>query len=164
MCEANTVESVKTSAESIFSLAGEMFDYGKRFKVVVTGNSMYPLLRHGMDSVELKRESYENIKIGDIVLAKSNAGAYVLHRVLKKSDCEFSMMGDGQNYYDGPYSNDCLMAKVTAVYRKSKRIEADNKLYGIYTHVWMFLRPVRKPMLGAISKLRALYHRITTNA
>ena len=64
--------------------------------------SMYPFLREDKDKVELAMTSFSCIKKGDVVLIKRESGEYVLHRVLKKSMDHFYIVGDAQQWIEGP--------------------------------------------------------------
>ena len=76
-----------------------MLDYLKLLKkdieVTICGDSMWPTLYAG-ENVKLKNlASYNNLKVGNIILFYSNKyKSYVLHRIIKKI-----YLIDGQVYY-----------------------------------------------------------------
>ena len=150
---------LELKAELIFNLAQEVFDKGQRVKIIVTGNSMYPFLRHAIDSVELEHASLEDVRKGDIVLIKRDDGVYILHRIVsKKEDC-FYMIGDSQDILDGPYFANHLIAVVTAIYRKDHRIESSDKRLKFLSRVWMILKPFRFTIIKIYNKFRQLTSR-----
>lgn len=70
-----------------------MLDDGHKVVLMTRGNSMLPFIVGDRDSVELeKRPSYS---CGDIVLAYTSDGRWVLHRVDSKLDGGFVLRGDG---------------------------------------------------------------------
>ncbi len=59
----------------------------------VNGRSMLPFIAGGRDSVIL--EPPREPGIGDIVLAKTDAGHFVIHRVVSMDERSVTLMGDG---------------------------------------------------------------------
>lgn len=146
-------KGIETSA--LYDFAESILDEGKTVKIVVVGDSMYPILRSNTDSVELKKARYRSILPNDIVFVRKD-GQHVLHRVYKIDDHEIWLMGDAMDVADGPYSREHLFALVTAIYRKDKRIECSSPGLRIIVSVWRWLRPVRRTLINAYIKVR--YH------
>jgi len=113
---------------------------------------MYPFLRECIDSVELQKPDYASLKRLDIVLIKRNNGAYVLHRVCKKDNNCFYMVGDNQYVKEGPLYPDQLVAVVSAVIRGQKRIPCDSTLWMMLSRLWLFCLPLRRFMMKAYRK------------
>ncbi len=111
--------------------------------ITVTGMSMYPFLREVIDRVELSPADFDNVRKGDIVLAHRLSGEYVLHRVCRKSEDSFYMVGDAQTWIDGPYSKEQLIAVSKAVWRRDRRIDCEKLWWRTAAYVWMLLRPIR---------------------
>jgi hypothetical protein len=140
-------EVKQVKANQMFPVIMEIFLNQSRVLIAVTGMSMYPFLRENIDSVELSNSSYENICYGDIVLILRESGEYVLHRVLKKEiDC-FYMIGDAQMWIEGPLYPNQLIAVVTAVCRKDKKIECSNFWWKLLSLVWLKLIPFRSVLI-----------------
>jgi len=150
----NAVKLTKITSEELFSIAEIMFDQGKPVLLTVTGNSMYPFLRHGVDRVEICRAGMRDIKVADIALIRRDGGAYVLHRVFKKNETEFYMVGDAQNYLDGPYNTFHLIGKVVSIYRGDRHIPCSSLRLRFLVRLWMLMRPVRLPIIKGYTKLR----------
>jgi len=89
MCQVRKVKS-----SELFPVIKEILSEGRTAWITVTGNSMYPFLREDIDSVKLSAASLETIKKGDIVLIRRLTGEYILHRVIRKEDDCFYMVGD----------------------------------------------------------------------
>ncbi len=147
-------QRVGIPAEALFGFAEEFLSQGKPFKFAVTGNSMYPFLRHLTDSVELVRVPYNEILLRDIVMARRLDGVYVMHRVCRISADRFYIVGDSQDEIEGPLLPSQIVAKVAAIYRPKKRIDCRGRLYRLLVWAWMGLLPVRIRILNASLFLR----------
>jgi len=75
----SVIKTVKSA--SLFPFVIELLEQGHYVKMPVSGNSMYPLLRDGKDSVEFVPCNFETISKGDIVLVQRKDGRFVMHRV-----------------------------------------------------------------------------------
>ena len=137
----------------IFEIAEDMLHDGQSIIITVVGNSMYPFLRNKVDSVELHRESYENIRVNDIVVGK-NGTKYILHRVYKKYGDHFIMLGDGNFTPDGAYMKEDLICKAVAIYRKDKRIDCKSLSFRFLSVMWRILKPFRRIIFKIYFKIR----------
>jgi len=137
----------------IFEFAEDMLADGQFIIITVVGNSMYPFLRNKADSVELYREDYENIRVNDIVVGRIGK-KYVLHRVYKKYDDKFIMLGDGNFRTDGPYLKEDLVCKASAIYRKDKRISCKSLSFRFLSVLWKILKPFRAKIFKSYFKIR----------
>jgi hypothetical protein len=147
-------------AAELFSLTNEIIEQGGRAWITVAGMSMYPFLKEGRDSVELSKACFAQIKKGDIVLIKRVNDVYVLHRVLKVcKDC-FYMIGDAQQWVEGPLLPEQLQAVVTRVKRKGHIISCDNILLKLFVFVWRLLIPVRSKILRLLSLAKKVARKI----
>ena len=89
--------------------------------LLISGNSMSPFLIHGRDTVYLSKIA-QPPKRGDMILYRRDSGRYVLHRVYQTGDT-YTMVGDAQTQLEPGIRPDQLLAIVTAVCRKGKRLE-----------------------------------------
>jgi hypothetical protein len=137
----------------LFEIAEDMLADGQSVIITVVGNSMYPFLRNKVDSVELYRESYDNIRVNDIVVGRIGK-RYILHRVYKKYDDKFIMLGDGNFSTDGPYLRENLICKASAIYRKDKRISCNSLSFKFLSIVWKLLKPFRAKIFKVYFKIR----------
>lgn len=133
----------RVRAAEIFPVISEILDRGGKAWITVTGMSMYPFLTEERDSVELAPASFSSIKRGDIVLIRRSAGTYILHRVLKKENNFFYIIGDAQQWVEGPLKPSQLIAKVTAVRRNGCNIECSNYLWRLSAGLWLHMIPLR---------------------
>ena len=137
----------------LFDYANSVFDEGKSIKISVAGNSMYPFLRDKIDDVEIRRVSYNDVKVADIVLIKKDE-SYILHRVFKKNEKEFYIVGDAQVVLEGPYTKDQLVGKVLSIYRKNKKISCKSIPYKFLVRLWMLIRPLRLVIINSYLRFR----------
>jgi Peptidase S24-like. len=140
-------------AADLFEITKEIIDQGGSAWITVTGMSMYPFFRHERDRVELSKASFEDMKRGDIVLIKRTCGKYVLHRVLKKEKDCFYMIGDAQQWIEGPLKPEQLQAVVKKYERKKRIIDCNNPLLKICVSVWLFIIPIRPMAIKLITFL-----------
>ncbi len=149
MSETKCIKAVE-----LFSLVNEILEQGGSAWIIVTGMSMYPFLREMKDCVELSRTSYDNINKGDIVLTKRESGAYVLHRVLKKENRSFFIIGDAQQWIEGPVLPEHLIAVVTKIKRGSRVVDCSNLLLRFAVYIWRLLIPQRHRIIKCYSLFR----------
>lgn len=141
---------INAKASDVFPLIQEIFENStSSVCITVTGDSMYPFLRNGIDSVELAHTEFSELKKLDIVLIKRTTGDYVLHRLKEKDSNCFHMVGDAQQWIEGPLYPEQLCAVVKAVWRRQKRISCDSNLWRILSGIWMLCLPVRYFILKA---------------
>lgn len=148
MCEV-----VEIHANKLFSLVLELIHNGQNAKIAVRGTSMLPFLRNDIDSVELSKARFDDIKRGDIVMIRRYDGAYVMHRVIQKSTKEFFIIGDAQQWIEGPLHPDQLVAVVNTVWRKKKKISCSNIVWKTLCNCWLLVIPWRYRILKANEKL-----------
>lgn len=145
---------LKVKAASIFPFINELLEQGQSIKIPVSGNSMNPFLHDCSDSVELTKGSFHQLSRGDIVLIKRTDGYYVMHRVYKKKRECFYMIGDAQQWIEGPLYPEQLIAVVTAIWRKDKRIPCSNKWLRLLSWLWLCLRPYRLFIFWVYNKVK----------
>ena len=110
--------------------------------LVISGNSMSPFLVHGRDTVYLSRLTRPP-KRGDMLLYQRRSGAYVLHRVYRVDDGVCTMVGDAQTVLEPGICEDQIIAVVTAVRRKEKRLTSGYFLWDFFEHIWLCMIPWR---------------------
>lgn len=151
----------QVKSEVLFPVISECLNNGQNARITVTGNSMRPFLKEIRDSVELTKSTFDEIKRGDIVLIRRTSGAYVLHRVLKKQKNDFYMVGDAQQWIEGPLLPEQLIAKVTKVWRKGKEIRCSKLSWKIPALLWLRVRAFRNLFFKGWSLLKKCKKRMT---
>lgn len=116
--------------------------------LVITGSSMTPFLVHGRDTVYLSRPE-EPFRRGDMLLYRRNSGAYVLHRVYRVEGERLTMVGDAQTVLEPGIRREQILARVSAVRRKGKRLQSGSFWWEFFEKIWIRLVPVR-PLLWRI--------------
>lgn len=149
-------ELKRVRAAELFPVISDIIKHDSSAWITVTGMSMYPFLRDGTDSVELSGTSFEKMKKNDIILIQRDNGAYVLHRVLRKEKDHFYIIGDAQQWIEGPLRPDQIIAGVTAIKRKQKVINCEGRLYKLAVALWMLIIPYRHIVLDLYGKFRYL--------
>ena len=119
--------------------------------VRVTGNSMWPLLRHLRDGVILGPP--RELRAGDIVLFDRRNGRYALHRVIRTAETGFTMAGDHQWHIEPDLPKDQVVGVVTAIDRGGRRIACTNLFLKIYSQALTFLTLPRINLRKAVGKL-----------
>lgn len=140
-------ELIKVKAAELFGLVDEILGIGEKAWITVTGMSMYPFLREGRDSVELSSVTYDALKRGDIVLIRRETGQYVLHRLLKKDRDRFFIIGDAQQWVEGPLEPSQLLAYVTSIKRGKQIISCNNIILRCAVGIWLALIPYRNKVI-----------------
>ena len=119
---------------------------GKNVTLPVSGNSMRPFLNGENNEVLLVATS--TIHVGDVVLAETQPGRYVLHRVVAIEAGIITLRGDG-NMANEYCKNENIKATALGFYRNgSKQLDSTQDLkWRIYSWLWMRLYPVRRYLL-----------------
>lgn len=153
----------RVKSEEIFPIIKEILEKNGTACITVTGMSMYPFLRENIDSVEISHAGLKNICHGDIVLIQREDGQYILHRVIWKNTNAFYIVGDAQQWIEGPLLPDRLIGVVTAVWRRDRRIQCKNIGWLALSWIWILLLPFRGLIRKAYIVLRKLTKRARRN-
>lgn len=119
---------------------------GGQVPLVVTGQSMEPLLKEQRDTVWLAAPD-RPLRRGDIVFFRRPGGGWVLHRVLRLTPDGCVVGGDAQLWTE-PVKTERILAVVTAVERDGKTLPVSSRRLRLYAAVWRALRPLRPRLLG----------------
>ena len=122
----------------------EVTESGGEIRIFPKGTSMLPLLRQGKDSVVLVKADGA-LSRGDVPLYKRDDGQYVLHRIVKvEKDGTYTMCGDNQTALERGIRQEQIIAALSAIYRKDKRVEKSALSYRLYVLLWrsFFVRRV----------------------
>lgn len=134
------------------------FAEGKRVCFGPKGTSMLPMIRQGVDTVELA-PAPEKLKKFDLPLYLRENGQYVLHRVVRVDDA-YTCVGDNQFDLEYPVTHDQILALVTAFTRGSRRISVTAPGYRAYCAFWHYSRPIRHLYRRAVYCIRAAAKRL----
>ena len=144
--------------EQLAQLITLQLESGGRANLTVTGSSMLPMLRNGVDAVELIQPTGQGQK-GDILLYRRKNGQYVLHRVIALTDSGYICCGDNQAERE-PVDREQVLAVVDGFTRGGKRYDLSNGFYRLYTALWVGLFPLRRYYIAVRRPLGRLRTRL----
>lgn len=132
----------------------ELLQQGKRVKVYPEGYSMYPMFVPGRDAAILEKAEAAQLKRGDVILYRRLSGKLVLHRIWKRRQEGFFLLGDNQDIVEGPVAEEQIFGRLTGFVRKGKEHDTEEFWYRVLTGLWLSFRPVRMPIMktGAFLK------------
>lgn len=142
------MKNVMISMEELAPLIQLQLQQGGRATLTVTGNSMQPMLCHRRDAVSLQPVE-QKIKKGELILYRREDGAYILHRVVGcTAQDQYICSGDNQ-WEKEAVSHQQVIARVYEFRRKSKVYPITCRGYRFYVWLWVWMFPVRRPILAA---------------
>lgn len=131
-----------------------LLNEGHTVTMTVKGRSMRPFIENGRDKVLLTLP--DDIKVGDVVLAKTEEKGYVIHRLTKLDEAsgQCVLRGDGNLDLEHCHTDE-ILAKVVEFIRKKqqKRYSVKGRTWRIYSWWWMRLLPIRRYLLGLHRRL-----------
>lgn len=129
----------------------------RTIQIFPQGYSMYPMFVPGRDEAVIAKADFEKLRRGDVVLYRRTEGILVLHRLCKKGkDCFFAV-GDNQYLVEGPLRMDQIKGKLVGFVRKGHYISTANPIYLAAAHLWLFMRPVRGPIMTAGASVKRFF-------
>lgn len=145
--------------ESLAELLLLQMEKGGVARLVVTGNSMYPTLRHRKDAVYL-RPVVGDLRRGDLILYRRHDGTFVLHRIVTRPRGNvFFCAGDNQ-WRKEQVEESQVLAVTDGIIRKGRIYKESNCGYRLWVAVWLFLLPLRRPILALRRFLGRIRRRI----
>ena len=137
----------KVSNEMFFAWVEEEIAQGKPVRFRLKGNSMFPLLKNGKDSVILEKCSTDDLKPMDVVLFRYR-GSHVLHRIIQRNGDNLLIQGDGSILAMEQCKVKDVVGKVTHVCRPSGQVVSVESLkWTIPSRVWRTSNFIRKWIL-----------------
>lgn len=146
--------------EELAKLLSLQMESGGVARLVVTGSSMHPTLRHRKDAVFLRPVERE-LRRGDLILYRRNNGQFVLHRIISKpKEDAFFCSGDNQWQIEKVEASQ-VIAVTDGFIRNGKSYREDHPGYRAWVGFWLFLFPVRRPVLALrrwLGRIRKAIH------
>lgn len=142
---SQAIKKIQVPNDLILSQVRQMIQEGHSVTIGVKGYSMRPFLEHTRDKVVLV--SFENLTVGDAVLAEIRSGYFVLHRIIVIDGLHLTLMGDGNLSGTESCKITDVAGKVKTYIRKSKAIEADSVALRCYIACWRKCLPIRRYLL-----------------
>ncbi len=119
------------------------------------GTSMLPLIRQGIDKVELSPFT-KRLKKYDIIFYKRKDGKFVLHRIINVRKNDYILRGDNQTINEPGVTDDMIIAVVTAIIKDGKVIKTDDKEYMRYSKNQVRKKTILKIFLKAKRKIASI--------
>lgn len=128
---------------------------GRTARFRVRGWSMRIFVEHDRDEVLLAPCDATQLKIGDVVLAETSPGQYVLHRIVNSQGDKLVLQGDGNVGNQEHCRRSDVIGVAQGFYRKGRQIPdltSDTK-WKLYSHLWLMLTPMRRYLLAAYRRI-----------
>lgn len=148
--------------KSLIDLSNELLNEDLKLKFKMTGNSMFPVFRHG-DTGIVSRCSPEELQIGDILVFKMD-GKLVAHRLVKKVYIDQKLMlctrGDKNYKQDPTFPLENLIGRITSFERKGKTKPADSFLFRMIRLAYLYLYRIIVPFSNMLLRLNLLITKV----
>lgn len=144
---------VSVPNESLLTQVGELIAGGHHVTIKVRGNSMNPFFVDRRDDVILSPFTRKDLKVGAVILARDRDRRFILHRIIKMENDVITMMGDGNWRGMEQTVPEDVIGLVTGAVRNGKQVSCQGFWWGVYSAVWMTLRPVRRWILAVWRRL-----------
>ena len=139
---------MKKSTQEMMPEVGRLIRKGKTVVLPVRGNSMRPFIQNGNDCVEL-HPLPPVLRKGDVVLARTSKGYYVLHRVTAISPDLLTLEGDGNiGLRETCRPSDVLARAEWVIDAHKERHSLLDRRARIKWRMWYMLRPLRRVLLA----------------
>ncbi len=119
--------SNRPKMEEVYPFIEASIKEGGQFVLYPRGTSMNPTIYEGKDCVVLTE--LKEPKQYDIVLYKRLSGQFVLHRIMKVKNGNYTMCGDNQYIFEKGIKRDQILAVVEEIRKDDGRIFDKNKIY-----------------------------------
>ncbi|HHT93501.1 MAG TPA: hypothetical protein GXZ66_08385 [Clostridiaceae bacterium] len=114
---------------------------GVRFTAITS--DMEPLVRKGIDKIELVYSDGRDLDIGDIVMLEPAEGIFVLRRVYRKTDLGYVTKGDAYKRTDGIVFPEHVVGVVSKIYRRKETLHAKKIRQRFKIPLWRKIVPLR---------------------
>ena len=139
---------MKKSTQELMPEVGRLIREGKTVVLPVRGNSMRPFIQNGNNCVEL-HPLPPVLRKGDVVLARTSKGYYVLHRVTVISPDLLTLEGDGNiSLRETCRPSDVLARAEWVIDAHKERHSLLDRRARIKWRMWYMLRPLRRVLLA----------------
>ena len=108
---------------------------------IISGNSMFPMLRSRKDTVII-RPFTGRLKKYDIALYKRK-NQYILPRIVRVIPDGYIICGDNCVSLESDITDEQVVGKLEGFYRGEQPISINGFVYKLYCRIWVALYPVR---------------------
>lgn len=136
----------------------ELVNEGRQVRLNVRGNSMFPFMKDGRDSVIIEKPAGK-LKKGDIVFFQRKNGDFVLHRIQRAdySSRQYYIVGDAQKHIEGPVDEEQIFGIITKVCRNGRWIDSKSPVWWFYKRIWLLMRPFRLKLLLRLISIKSKF-------
>lgn len=137
------------------SLAEEELRQGKNVKILADGASMFPFIRGGKDTVEIRPlQDNETPEKWRVYMFLQN-GHYIIHRLVDEDKDQLIMKGDGNLKIEERIKHDEIIGVLSKIYRSDgKMTDCTESRWLQKGKIWHRLSPVRRYLLAAARRLQ----------
>lgn len=146
------MQRITVPNEVLLPEVSRLLQEGETVTLRAKGNSMLPFITGGRDSVVLRKATA--LQEGDIVLARTDNGTYVLHRILSLSGNRLTLMGDGNLCGTEQCTRDAVAGRAIHIIRKGKTTDCALPWEKRKARLWRALRPVRRYLLAIYKRIK----------
>lgn len=143
---------------SLSPLMREVLQSGGTVELTVSGNSMWPMLRHRVSRVRLT--GADALRKGDLPLYQRTNGKFILHRIVAAEAGTYTCCGDNQWSVEPGLTGEQMIAVVTHFARKNKWVSVDSGAYRLYWRFWLAVRPLRRLIFGGFHRVKRTLRRM----
>lgn len=143
--------TVTVDAQLLGQVIAQTVAEGGSFVLTITGNSMRPWLKPGVDRVRLAKAG--TVREGDVVFFRRITGEYVLHRVIRVEGETLTVNGDSQEWTEKIGRNQVL-AVAEAFYHGDQWHDADSLRHRLLAALWPATRKLRPTLIHLKQKLK----------
>lgn len=126
---------------------------GRTVELTAKGYSMNPFIMHLRDIIVLGPWKDEEMQKGTVVLAKTDKGDYVIHRIIRREGDIMTLMGDGNVGLTEKTHIKDIIARMYCVKRKGRTYRTDGLAWRLYSWFWMMITPMKRYPLALWRRL-----------
>ena len=126
---------------TVFGFVRDLLSEGQAVDVRVMGQSMLPFFRSG-SRIRLRPVRPGDLVRGHVVLGETEAGNFVVHRIVRVGASHIVLLGDGN-----------VTGTETIPRERIYGIVDCGRLHLLLARVWLWMRPVRKYPLWFLRKI-----------
>ena len=153
------MKTVTLPVQELSELVRLQLDSGAKATIVVSGNSMHPMLRHRRDSVTMEKIT-DFAKAGDVLFYQRSPGKFVLHRVIRvTAPGQYICSGDNQCDHEKVFHHQ-VIARVVSFTNRGRQISCDAPGYRVYTWCFVKFMFLRGPYIKARRSLGRFIKRL----
>lgn len=138
--------------EALLPEVAKMLAKGLMVTLPVKGNSMLPFIIGGQDSVMLRKPA-GTLQKWEIVFARTDNGAYVLHRIIAFDGSQVILMGDGNVHGVETCSRENVFGVVKNIIKGKRYIDCELPTQRKKAKLWYRMLPLRRYLLTVYRRI-----------